>query len=152
MRCRGNNSSLQLGAKNPILLPHDHHYVKLLINDVHKKIHHGGINDILTMIREEHWILQGRQAVKGVIQHCITCKKMDGFAYPTVNPPDLPSARVSDVLPFSNTEVAFAELLYVNQTMGCRFESSLKDLDVSKEFIAVISNWLQHRLLEEFSN
>ena len=62
MRCRGrlNNSSLQLGKKNQILLPHDHYYVKLLVSDVHKRIHHGGINDTLTTIREEYWILKGR--------------------------------------------------------------------------------------------
>lgn len=45
VRYRGslNNSSLQLGTKNPMLLPHNHHYVKQLISDVHKKIHHSGI-------------------------------------------------------------------------------------------------------------
>ena len=63
----------------------------------------GGINGTLTMICEEHWILKGRQAVMCVIRHCITCKKMDGFVYPTFNLPDLPSARVLDAPPFSNT-------------------------------------------------
>ena len=116
-RCRLNNSSLQLGAKNPILLPYDHHYVKLLVSDVRKWIHHGGINDTLTTIREEYWILKGRQVVKQVIRHCVTCKKMDGLAYPTVNPPDLPSTRVSEDPPFSNTGVDFAGPLYVNRTM-----------------------------------
>ena len=59
-------------------------------------------------------ILKGRQAVKQVIQHCITCKKMDGLAYPAVNPPDLSSTRVSDDPPFSNTGIDFAGPLYVN--------------------------------------
>ena len=117
MRCRGrfNNSSLQLGTKNPILLPHNHHYTK--INDVHKRLHHGGINNTLTTICEGYWILKGRQAVKQVIRHCVTCKKMDGLAYPAVNPPDLPNTRVSDNPPFSNTGIDFAGPLYVNQAM-----------------------------------
>ena len=112
MRCRGrfNNSSLQLGTKNPILLPHNHHYTKLLISDVHKRLHHGGINDTLTTIREEYWILKGRQAVEQVIRHCVTYKKMDGLAYPAVNPPDLPNTRVSDDPPFSNPGIDFAGL------------------------------------------
>ena len=71
----------------------------------------------LTTIREEYWILKGRQAVKQVIQHCVTCKTMDGLAYPAVNPPDLPNTLVSDDPPFSNTGIDFAGPLYVNQAM-----------------------------------
>ena len=117
VRCQGrlNNSSLQLGVKNTILLPYDHYYTELLISDVHKRLHHGGINDTLTTIRKEYWILKGRQAVIQVIRHCVTCKKMDGLAYPAVNPPDLPSTRVSHDPPFSNTGIDFAGPLYVNQ-------------------------------------
>ena len=94
VRCRGrfNNSSLPLGTKNPMLLPHNHHYVKSLIPDVHHRLKHSRVNDTLATICEEFWILRGRQAVKNVIRHYIICKKMDGRAYPPVNiMPDLPS-------------------------------------------------------------
>ena len=117
VRCRGrlNNSSLPLGTKNPMLLPHNHHYVKLLISDVHHRLKHSRVNDTLATIREEFWILRGRQTVKNVIRHCIICKKMDGCAYPPVNMPDLLSARVSDDPLFTSTGVDFAGPLYISQ-------------------------------------
>ena len=115
LRCRGriNNSSLCLGAKNPILLPYNHHYVNLLIIHVHRKLKHSGIGDTLASIREQYWVLKGRQAVKRIIRKCVTCKRMDGVAYPVVRPPDLPTTRVSDDPPFSHTGVDFAGPLYV---------------------------------------
>ena len=47
LRCKGriNNSSLALNSRRPILLPHDHPYVKLLIIDVHQRVKHSGTND-----------------------------------------------------------------------------------------------------------
>ena len=116
LRCRGrvNNSSLCLGAKNPILLPYNHHYVHLLILHVHRKLKHSGIGDTLASIREQYWVLKGRQAVKQIIRKCVTCKRMDGVAYPVVKPPDLPTTRVSDDPPFSHTGVDFAGPLYVH--------------------------------------
>ena len=115
LRCRGriNNSSLCLRAKNPILLPYNHHYVNLLIFHVHWKLKHSGIGDTLASIREQYWVLKGRQAVKRIIRKCVTCKRMDGVAYPVVRPPDLPTTRVSDDPPFSHTGVDFAGPLYV---------------------------------------
>ena len=117
VRCRGrlNNSTLPLGTKNPILLPHSHCYIKLLISDFHVRMKHGGVNDTLAAIREEFWILKGRQAVKQIVRHCITCKRMDGHPYPPVSAPDLPTVRVSDDAPFTSTGVDFAGPLYVSQ-------------------------------------
>ena len=42
MRCkrRINNSSLTLNSKQPILLPHDDSYVKLLVLDAHQQVKH----------------------------------------------------------------------------------------------------------------
>lgn len=117
VRCRGrlNNSTLPLGTKNPILLPYNHCFVKLLIIDVHERLNHSGVNDTLATVCEDFWVLKGRQAVKQIIRHCITCKKMDGHAYPPVNTPDLPTVRVSDDAPFSNTGVDFAGPLYISR-------------------------------------
>ena len=41
---------------------------------------------------------------------------MDGVAYPPVNPPDLPTTRVSEDPPFANTGVDFAGPFYVNES------------------------------------
>ena len=115
LRCKGriNNSSLTLNSKQPILLPHDHPYIKLLISDVHQKVKHSGTNDTLTTLRERFWILKGKQAVGKVIRWCTLCQRMDGSAYPSVSPPDLPSDRVSDDPPFTHVGLDFAGPLYV---------------------------------------
>ena len=52
--------------------------------------------------------------VKQIIRKCVTCKRMDGIAYPVVRPPDLPTTRVSDDPLFSHTGVDFAGPLYVH--------------------------------------
>jgi len=39
---------------------------------------------------------------------------MDGYLYPPVNVPDLPTVRVSDDAPFTSTGVDFAGPLYVS--------------------------------------
>ena len=59
LKCRGrlNNSTLALSGKNPILLPHNHLFVKLLILQYHKRVNHSGVNDTLTLLREAYWIL-----------------------------------------------------------------------------------------------
>ena len=116
LRCKGriNNSSLALNSKRPILLPPDHPYVKLLITDVHQRVKHSGTNDTLTALRERFWILKGRQVVGKIVRWCTFCQKMDGSAYPTVSPPDLPSDRVSEDPPFSHVGLDFAGPLYVH--------------------------------------
>lgn len=116
LKCRGriNNSSLCLGVKNPILLPYNHYYVDLLISQFHQKLKHSEISDTLASIREQYWVLKGRQAAKRLIQRCVTCKKLDGVAYPAVSSPDLPTIRVSEDPPFSHTGVDFVGPFYVH--------------------------------------
>ena len=72
------------------------------------------MGDTLASIREQYWVLKGRHTVKQIIGKCVTCKRMDGVAYPVVRPPDLPTTRVSDNPPFSHTGVDFAGPLYVH--------------------------------------
>ncbi|XP_065886647.1 uncharacterized protein [Dysidea avara] len=69
LKCYGriNNSSLPLSSKQPILLPHNHPFVTLLVCHFHEVVKHGGVNDTLTALRERYWILRGRQIVKRII-------------------------------------------------------------------------------------
>ena len=115
MKCQGRigNSSLPLSSKEPIILPSNHYFIKLLILDVHDKLKHSGVDSTLTTLRERFWILKGRQAVKKVLRNCVICRKFSGSPYASVNPPDLPAVRVSDDPPFTHTGLDFAGPLYV---------------------------------------
>ena len=115
LKCQGRigNSSLPLSSNDPIILPSNHYFVKLLILDIHDKVKYSGVNDTLTTLRECFWILKGRQAVKKVLQNCVICRKFSGPPYPSVNLPDLPAIRVSEDPPFTHTGLDFAGPLYV---------------------------------------
>ncbi|XP_046860901.1 uncharacterized protein LOC124454137 [Xenia sp. Carnegie-2017] len=66
-----------------------------------------------------YWILRGRECIKGVVRGCIKCKKFEGKAFPAAKEACLPSSRVSEEPPFSNTGIDFAGPSYAtnNQRM-----------------------------------
>ena len=115
LRCRGriNNSTLTMTEKNPILLPSKHVFVKLLITRAHQQVKHGGVNVTLTTLREQYWILKGRQVVKGILRKCVICKKLEGRPYDL---PPTPACRVSDDPPFAHTDLDFAGPLYIQES------------------------------------
>ena len=114
LRCQGriNNAQLTTASKNPVLLPPNHYWVKLLIQHVHDDIKHSGTADTLATLREKYWILKCRQAVKKVINSCIIYNKLEGPLYASTVFPDLPDFRTSEDPPFSHTGVDFAGPLY----------------------------------------
>ena len=121
IRCQGriNNASLPSNAKNPILLPNSGHIVALIIQRAHVKLMHSGVRETLTLLREQYWILRGRQAVRKVIRSCVTCRKFEGAFYPAISSPDLPEIRVSDDPPFTHTGLDFAgPLLFRSKSCG----------------------------------
>ena len=80
IRCKGwiNNADTTEESKNPILLPSRHRYTELLIREGHDHAHHNGVRETLNAIRETHWVLKGREAVKRVIRKCTICRRHEG--------------------------------------------------------------------------
>ena len=115
IRCRGRlgNSTLQLSSKNPILLSASHYFVELLILEVHLNTNHSGTTEVVSILREEYWILKARQSVKLILRKCVTCKRFEGLPYAPVNSPDLPVELVSEEPPFCHTGLDFAGSLYL---------------------------------------
>ena len=115
LKCQGRigNSSLLLSSNEPIILPSNHYFVKLLILDVHDKVKHSRVNDTLTTLKERFCILKGRQAVTKVLRNYVICRKFSGPPYPSANSPDLPAIRVSKDPPFTHTGLDFVGPLYV---------------------------------------
>ena len=136
LKCQGRigNSSLPLSINEPIILPSNHYFARLLILDAPDKMKHSEVNDTLTMLRECFWILKGRQAVKKVLQNCVICCKFSGSPYPSVNSPDLPAIHVSENLPFAHTGLDFAGPLYV----GYGVDSSISEGD-TKSYICLLT-------------
>ena len=75
-------------------------------------MHHDGIRETLNAIRESYWIVRGREAVKQKLRKCVVCKKYEGRPYSIPLTSVLPTDRVADAPPFTNTGVDFAGPLY----------------------------------------
>ena len=115
IRCQGriNNAVIADCCKQPILLPPHNRFTELFIREKHFKVLHNGIRDTLSAVRETHWILRGREAVKRVLRKCVICKRYEGKSVSSPPLPQLPEERVGEYPPFANTGVDFAGPLYI---------------------------------------
>ena len=115
LRCGGriHNAPLSNNAKFPLLLPSKDHFTDLVIHTTHVKQLHAGVNSTLTALRQNYWVPSGRQRVKNLIDHCVTCRRVSGAAYNAPDPPPLPKSRVQQTHPFDVTGVDFTGALYV---------------------------------------
>lgn len=138
IRCKGrlSNAPLPTFSKSPILLPAKHAFVKLLIKQTHDQVKHSGINATLTAMRERYWVLRGRETVKGVVRHCVVCRRYEASPCKPSQFADLPSNRVSDDPPFTHIGLDFAGPLYVK---GASRNSQDSDSDSNKVYVCLFT-------------
>ncbi|XP_062707477.1 uncharacterized protein LOC134288004 [Aedes albopictus] len=81
-------------ARNPIILPKDHHISKLIVQDYHQRYHHRNHETVLNELRQVFRIPKLRGMFRKVKSDCQTCKNQR--ATPLLPPmADLPSARLA---------------------------------------------------------
>lgn len=101
------NSNLPYGARHPLLLPKDGHFVRLLVTHHHLKNSHAGCNALSAALQREFWILAGRRTIRNVIFKCIPCYRLKAsLTQPIMG--DLPSDRVTATRPFAGVGTDFA--------------------------------------------
>ena len=89
-------------AKYPVILPRDDGNVKALVRAFHVNERHSGPKHVLTQLRQTVWILQGLQACKTVVNHCVKCQR--AFKKPLEQKmAPLPASRVTSGAPFEET-------------------------------------------------
>lgn len=96
----------------PAVLPSKHKLVERLICSLHKKNGHIGTQGLLNMMRENFWLLKGRQTIKRILNSCVICKRSKSKNFEACSPP-LPEARVRDAACFEVTGVDFAGPLFL---------------------------------------
>ncbi|XP_055584735.1 uncharacterized protein LOC129737599 [Uranotaenia lowii] len=102
-----NAPKVELDCKYPIILPKNHHVTYLLVDDYHKRFHHGNNETIVNEIRQRFHIPSIRGFVKDVVKKCQYCKVSKARpVVPRMGP--LPLARLSaGVRPFAYVGVDY---------------------------------------------
>ena len=101
-------SELDNSTINPIYLPADNKLTHMIVESVHRRILHAGVNQTLTTIRGEFWFSSGRRVVSKVINKCLICRKATGKHFALPPEPDLPDMRVVRSKPFCHVGLDFA--------------------------------------------
>ncbi|XP_070560174.1 uncharacterized protein [Ptychodera flava] len=104
---RLHNAPINEETKFPILLPRNHAFTRLVIQQAHIRVLHSGMQATVTNIRQRYWIPRIRESVKAVLRKCVTCRKIAGKPYRMPITPPLQSYRVSDAPPFTVTGIDF---------------------------------------------
>ncbi|XP_046549788.1 uncharacterized protein LOC124259655 [Haliotis rubra] len=93
---------IQADMMHQILLAHKNHVTKLIIQDIHVRLGHGGRNHVLSILREKYWVIKANSTVRNILSHCVTCRRM---RTPVCNQKmaDLPASRVNPSPPFTHT-------------------------------------------------
>ncbi|XP_071044571.1 uncharacterized protein [Parasteatoda tepidariorum] len=105
-------SSDDVKTKHPVLLPSNDKFVEL---DAHVKIGHLGVDSTLTHLREQYWIIKGKQFVKKFLRNCLICRRYKVKPGTQVVAP-LPPDRIKEQPPFDISGVDFAGPFFVTDS------------------------------------
>lgn len=96
----------------PVLLPRKHPFVTKLIQDVHVRNCHVGINTLMTMLREKFWIIRSRDTIRRVLGQCPRCRRFSAQNINTAVAP-LPADRINDAEVFEIIGVDLAGPMFL---------------------------------------
>ena len=112
----GENSLLRVGGrlkmlelpsnvKHPPILPREHPVSKMIIEWIHRKNGHVGPEHVLSLLREQYWVISARTAINQVIHRCFFCQVRRAQRQCPIMA-DLPLCRAAvDQPPFDHTGV-----------------------------------------------
>lgn len=99
-------SGLEYEQKHPAFLPSDHPLTYLIIDFIHRKHLHPGINTTHYLLLQQFWIISAKRTIRRCIGKCINCYRTNPQPLqPFMS--DLPSCRVNQVKAFSVVGVDF---------------------------------------------
>lgn len=111
---RLNNADIPYNQKHPIVLPKNHKFTKLIIQNEHHKCLHAGAQATLAAVRMSYWPLGGRDITRHLIRQCIRC-----FRTKPINEShimgNLPKDRVTPSRPFTNCGIDYFGPLMIRE-------------------------------------
>lgn len=80
MRVQGRleHSLLPYNEMHPIILPPNAHFTRLIIDHFHRCTSHGGAQLMMSVIRRQYWIINGRTCIRHHNHRCIECFRHRG--------------------------------------------------------------------------
>ncbi|CAL8137208.1 unnamed protein product [Orchesella dallaii] len=104
---RLSNADISYNQKYPMVLPSGSHLTKLLIEDAHLALLHGGVKLLWCHLRLNYWILSGKNTIRFFVRKCVVCirnraEKMEQLMG------SLPSSRVNITHAFLHSGVDYA--------------------------------------------
>ncbi|XP_055622739.1 uncharacterized protein LOC129766247 [Toxorhynchites rutilus septentrionalis] len=110
MRIRGRISACEFAtedAKNPIILPRNHHVTSLIVAHYHQKYHHQNHETVINEIRQRYSISRLRSTYLRVRNSCQRCKNNRAIPQPPIMA-DLPHTRLDAFArPFTHVGVDY---------------------------------------------
>ena len=111
--CLCETENLSFNYCNPIYIPHEEHFVKLLILKARNHVFHSGAYSTSNQLRAKYWIVKGSQKVKTLLKTCVVCRLCQGKpCLPPASPP-LPNYRFSFNHPFEVTGIDHVGPLFI---------------------------------------
>ncbi|XP_064462251.1 uncharacterized protein LOC135372686 [Ornithodoros turicata] len=97
--------------KHPMILPCNDPFTELLVDAMHVRLLHGGVQLTLIELRSRFWILKGRRTVRRVLNACLPCRRRR-LRPESAPPAPLPRDRITETMPFDVVGIDFCEPLY----------------------------------------
>ena len=110
-------SYLDYAKKHPILLAPKHKFTLLLFEAEHKRLLHAGPQLLLSTIRENYWVIGGRNLARKVTHQCIKCFRANPKPLTQIMG-CLPKSRVRPQPPFHTTGVDYAGPFFIKERYG----------------------------------
>jgi hypothetical protein len=80
------NAPLPLDAMHPMILPKEHHISTLIVRLNHQILGDAGREHVLSFVRRQYWILQGRALTRKILRNCVNCRKRnEAVIYATIH-------------------------------------------------------------------
>jgi hypothetical protein len=111
------NAEISENQKHPIIIPKNHCITKLLITHYHEMHLHGGVQLLLSSIRQNYWIINAKDAIRRYMWKCVKCCR-HRLGKTTQLIADLPKSRVTPCRVFSKIGVDFAGPFQIKMKKG----------------------------------
>lgn len=112
---RIHNAEVTTDQKHPWILPDKHHVTNLIFKHEHRRTHHCGPEQLLSIMRTRFWPIAGRAGAKRVIRNCLDCFRVQPKKTNHVMG-NLPASRVCNVSrPFTITGIDYAGPIQIRE-------------------------------------